>query len=221
MRDSQPLILEPAEPATACVIWLHGLGADRYDFQPVAEALQQVLPDVRFVLPQAPTRPVTINGGWSMPAWYDILDMDDFVRRTDLRGIEQSVEQIRALITRENARGIPAGNIILAGFSQGGVISYITALTHPEALGGVMALSTYLPEAEHWQFHPANQATPIFAAHGGQDPVVPYALGKAAAETLSARHYAVDFRTYIMPHSVCPSEIRDIGQWLTARLTAA
>lgn len=200
---------------THSIIWLHGLGADGHDFYGIVPELN--LPEtisVRFVFPHAPSIPVTINGGYVMPAWYDILGIDGIERQADTQGIENSVAAIRQLIAKEVERGIAEENIILAGFSQGGVIAYITALSHPAKLGGVMALSTYLPAIQHWTFNDINQTIPIFIAHGGEDPVVPYALGQQALKDLQDRGYAPTWHAYKMQHSVCQSELRDITTWL-------
>lgn len=206
---------------THSIIWLHGLGADGHDFYGIVPELN--LPEsvsVRFVFPHAPSMPVTINGGYVMPAWYDILGIDGIERQADTQGIEKSVAAIRQVITKEVERGIPEENIILAGFSQGGVIAYITALSHPAKLGGVMALSTYLPAIQHWSFSDINQTIPIFIAHGGEDPVVPYTLGQQAFNDLQNRGYKPTWHAYKMQHSVCPSELRDIATWLQSIITA-
>lgn len=203
------------------VIWLHGLGADGSDFVPVVPELGLAgSPGVRFVFPNAPEMPVTCNGGYVMPAWYDIISLEPHSRRIDEAGIVASREGIRRLIERENGRGIPCDRIFLAGFSQGGAVAYTTALTHPEALAGIIALSTYLPvetlvEREATQ---ANAALPVFAAHGSIDDVVSPALGRRARDFVAARGHAVVWQEYPMPHSVCLEEVEDIGQWLRERL---
>jgi phospholipase/carboxylesterase len=204
------------------VIWLHGLGADGSDFVPVVPELGLAAsPGVRFVFPHAPEIPVTCNGGYVMPAWYDIISLEPNSRRIDEAGIVHSRDAIRRLIERENARGIPCARIFLAGFSQGGAVAYTTALTHPEALAGVIALSTYLPVEPlvEREATPANQALPVFAAHGSHDDVVSPTLGRRARDFVAARGHAIVWQEYPMPHSVCLEEVEDIGQWLRERLT--
>lgn len=204
------------------VIWLHGLGADGSDFVPVVPELGLAgSPGVRFVFPNAPAMPVTCNGGYVMPAWYDIISLEPHSRRIDEAGIVASRAAIRRLIERENGRGIPCERIFLAGFSQGGAVAYTTALTHPEALAGVIALSTYLPVETlvEREATPANARLPVFAAHGSHDDVVSPALGRRARDVVAARGHAVVWQEYPMPHSVCLEEVEDIGQWLRERLT--
>lgn len=216
---SEPLILQPTLPADACVIWLHGLGADRYDFLPVAEALQAVLPSTRFVLPQAPTQAVTINGGWAMPSWYDILAMSP-ARAINQDQLETSAQQVMDLIEVQRDSGIDPSRIILAGFSQGGAVVLHTAfLRWNGPLGGVLALSTYGPTFDDaLTLAPARQAIPVYCLHGSQDDVVLPAMGRAAYDWLSQRGVAVEWRDYPMAHEVLPAEIRDIATWLQARL---
>jgi phospholipase/carboxylesterase len=174
------------------------------------------------VFPHAPKIPVTINNGYVMRAWYDVSfgDLEGNTKRADEKGVRQSQAQIGELIAREHARNIPFKNIVLAGFSQGGAISLQTGLRYPETLAGVMALSSYLPCADSFaaEAAPANSQTPVLIAHGTQDPVVPYAMGKASYDRLLAAGYKVEWREYPMPHSVCLEEVRDIGAWLTAVL---
>ena len=219
MHDTPPLILEPREPARACMIWLHGLGADRFDFQPVAEALQNVLPGVRFVLPQAPSRPVTINGGWSMPSWYDILAMAP-ERAIDREQLEESADTLLALIEAQRAAGIPAARIYLAGFSQGGAVVLHTAFRRwAGELGGVLALSTYAPTFDDdQQLGVIQQAHPVLCLHGRDDAVVPAELGRRAHDWLAARGVAVAWCDYPMGHEVLDEELRDIALWLRERL---
>ena len=201
------------------VIWLHGLGADGHDFEPIVPHLG--LPadvPLRFVFPHAPIQPVTINGGMRMRAWYDILEMS-FERAVDEAGIRDSAGRIEGLIEAERARGVPADRIVLAGFSQGGAMACHVGLRYPQRLAGLLVLSAYLPlesvfEAEA---HDANRDVPIFGAHGQWDPVVPYALGAHTAEFLKTRGYTVDWRTYPTEHSVHPAEVRDVGEGLAAR----
>ena len=222
MKELLPAIeVETAENPRFTVIWLHGLGADGSDFPPIVPELGLAgQPGIRFVFPHAPHIPVTCNGGYVMRAWYDIISLAPDNRRIDENGIVASRAAIRALIARENSRGIPCANIFLAGFSQGGAIAYSTALTHPERLAGVIALSTYLPAPGliAAEAHAANHDVPIFAAHGSADDVVAPLLGRQARDFLSARGYAVAWHEYPMAHAVCLEEISALGQWLRARL---
>ena len=207
--------LETGRDPERSVIWLHGLGADGRDFVPIVGELDLPAVPIRFVFPHAPVRPVTINNGMSMRAWYDIV-ADDLARREDERGVRASQGRVEALIARERERGIRASRIVLAGFSQGGAISLQTGLRHPERLAGIMALSTYVPiastlEAER---NPANGDVPIFLAHGTQDPIIPLAHARRSFELLERLGYPVEWHEYVMPHSVSPQEIEDIGAWL-------
>jgi len=205
--------LEPDTPADASIIWLHGLGADGHDFVSVAESLD--LPAVRFIFPHAPQRPVTINGGYAMRAWYDIYAAD-IAARQDAEGIAASRQMIEKLIAREKGRGISAQRILLAGFSQGGAIALYTGLRHAEKLAGILALSTYLPLHERLQREktPANRQTPIFMAHGLFDDVIPLQIGRASADLLEQQDYRVNFFEYPMPHSVCGEEIADMRDFI-------
>jgi len=217
----ESLEVETAPSPRAAVIWMHGLGADGYDFVDVPPALR--LPEslaVRFVFPHAPMQPVTINGGMVMRAWYDIRP-DAGARREDAPGLRQSQRQVEALIAREKARGVPAARIVLAGFSQGGAMALQTGLRHPERLAGIMALSCYLPLADlvAAEASAANRDVPIFLAHGTHDPLIPLTRARRALESLTGLGYAVEWHEYPMPHSVCDAEIRDIGAWL-ARILA-
>ncbi|PIE23883.1 MAG: carboxylesterase [Planctomycetota bacterium] len=214
--------IEPSETARAAVIWLHGLGADGHDFEGIVPALG--IPTelgVRFVFPNAPRIPVTLNGGFVMPAWYDITELD-LERKHDETGIRASAAQIEALIQREKERGIPSDRILLAGFSQGGAIALFTGLRHAEPLAGVMALSTYLVceeslEAERSQ---ANREVSVFGAHGTEDPMVPISRGRAAKERLEKLGYAVEWHEYPIPHAVGPEEVAHIGAWLRQQLAS-
>ena len=204
------------------ILWLHGLGADGNDFAPIVpELVGPTWPAVRFVFPHAPVRPVTVNGGMPMRAWYDIAGMD-IAQREDAAGVRASVTEIEALIAREAERGIPAERVILAGFSQGGAVTLAAGLTHAERLAGLVVLSAYLPLADSVMGarHAANAKTPIFQAHGNYDPVVPESLGRLARDRLKAQGYAVDWYDYPMAHQVCQEEIRDLREWIGARLTA-
>ncbi len=203
------------------VIWLHGLGASGDDFVPVAQELH--LPQaVRFIFPHAPERPVTINGGYVMPAWYDIVS-SEIDAAQDAAGIAASRHEIEKLIAHEIARGIAPERIFVAGFSQGGAVALHTGLHAHTRLGGMMALSTYLPLAETTRSADIINAldTPIFMAHGLQDPVVPYTLGRQSAAYLQQLGCTVSWHEYAMPHSVCMEEIRDIEHWLTRRIKTA
>jgi phospholipase/carboxylesterase len=205
---------EPETPANAAVIWLHGLGADGSDFVPIIPELK--LPAtmaVRFLFPNAPSIPVTINGGYLMPAWYDITAMD-IERKVDAGQLIESAEQVRLLIDREVDRGIPSDRIVLAGFSQGGAVAYQTALTHMYPLAGLLCLSTYFATGDTIRPNSANREIPIKICHGTQDPMVPVQLGKLAYQRLSDMGYAVDYSEYPMEHAVCPEEIREISRWL-------
>ncbi|MEZ5465897.1 MAG: alpha/beta fold hydrolase [Lysobacteraceae bacterium] len=204
------------------VIWLHGLGADGHDFEPIVPQLvERDWPPVRFVFPHAPVRPVTINGGMQMRAWYDILGTE-IAMRQDEAGVRESIAQLTALIARENQRGIPDERIILAGFSQGGAIVMAAALRHPNRLGGLMALSTYLPMAEKSvdEQSEASEGLSTFMGHGSLDPVVPQALGLMSRDKLVTLGLDVEWHSYPMPHSVSAQEIGDIARWLSGRFSA-
>ena len=212
--------IETAPHPTASVIWLHGLGADGNDFVPVVPELK--LPPtlaLRFLFPHAPVRKVTINNGVAMRAWYDIAAAD-LNSRADIAGVRQSEGELEALIAREKSRGIAASRIVLAGFSQGGVIALHTAIRHQERLAGVIALSTYLVLADRLadEAAAANRSLPIFMAHGTADPVVRFEWGDASHRALVANGYRVDWHAYRMEHSVCMEEIQAIGAWLVRTL---
>jgi len=212
--------IEPKGAARAAVIWLHGLGADGHDFEPIVPYLE--IPEslaVRFVFPHAPRRGVSINMGMIMPAWYDIRELG-LRHDEDEKGIRQSSAQVVDLIARENARGVPSEKIVLAGFSQGGAIALHQGLRHPEKLAGILALSTYLvlEKALDAEIAEANRSTPIFVAHGQLDPMVPFRAGEITTERLGALGYAVEWHAYPIGHEVSPDEIRDVGAWLAARL---
>ncbi|MEY3570958.1 MAG: alpha/beta hydrolase [Burkholderiaceae bacterium] len=220
-------LLETVEIATgdhpeAAVIWMHGLGADGNDFVPIVRELDlSECPAIRFVFPHAETMPVTINNGYVMRAWYDILGMD-LVRREDEVGLRKSQQQIEQLITREIERGIPAERIILAGFSQGCAMTLQTGLRHPKKLAGLLCLSGYLPLADKLpaECSEANRSTPIFMAHGRVDPVVQIARAETSRDFLTRLGYAIEWKDYSMPHSVCEEEIDDIGHVITRWLSA-
>jgi phospholipase/carboxylesterase len=208
--------IETAPRPNAAVIWLHGLGADGHDFEPI---VPELVPNRsrawRFIFPHAPVRPVTINGGMRMRAWYDLVGLDRKAAE-DAAGFQDSDRKVRELITREVARGIPTGRIVLAGFSQGGAVSLYTAPRLTEKLAGVMALSCYLPRESTFQAEraPANDATPIFMAHGQFDGVVSMTLGLKSREYLKALGYKVEWHEYSMAHAVCAEEVADIRQFL-------
>lgn len=220
---SEPLILSPRQTADACVIWLHGLGADRFDFQPVADALQQRLSSTRFVLPQAPTRAVTVNSGWEMPSWYDILSMGATARTINKEQLEESAYTVIRLIEAQRDSGIDPSRIFLAGFSQGGAVVLHTAFLRWQGpLGGVLALSTYAPTfSPELQLDAQKRQVPVFNLHGNRDEVVPYALGRAAHDFLATQDVPVSWQEYPMGHEVCLAEIEAIGNWLQARLSPA
>ena len=208
--------IETSASPGASIIWLHGLGADGHDFVDVVPELALPgRPGVRFVFPHAPMRPVTINGGYVMRAWYDIRD-DSGVRREDPAGVRASQKAIEALIEREKERGVPAAAIVLAGFSQGGAMALYTGLRYGERLAGVMALSCSLPLADTLvaEAAPANRDVPIFMAHGTHDPMIPMARALRAREVLTGLGYRLEWHEYQMPHSVCAEEIAHIGVWL-------
>lgn len=227
MTDLLPHIqLDSGKNPEHVIIWLHGLGADGEDFVPIAD--EMALPvAVRYIFPHAPKRPVTVNGGFIMRAWYDVyaaapngaLELESG-RQQDETGMRASQAEIEKFIARELARGIPAQNIYLAGFSQGGAVVLHTGLRHAARLGGILALSTYLPLSTTLpqEASEAAKATPIFMAHGTGDPVIPYALGRASADQLDAAAYPLEWHEYAMPHAVCPEEIADIARWLEQRL---
>jgi phospholipase/carboxylesterase len=214
--------VEPRAAADAAVLLMHGLGADGHDFESLVPELRlPESPSVRWVFPHAPVRPVTINGGVRMRAWYDIVALDRSAPE-DEAGIRSSADALFALVRRERERGIDAGRIVLAGFSQGGAMALFTALRWPERLGGVVALSCYLPLATTLpaEAHPANAAVPVFMAHGTFDPLVPPALGESSRDVLRSRGHDVEWHTYPMPHSVCADEVQDLRDWLLRALPA-
>jgi phospholipase/carboxylesterase len=219
-ESAESVVLEPATTADAAVIWLHGLGADGYDFVPIVEELR--LPPsmaVRFIFPHARPRPVTINNGFVMRAWYDITGLGAD-RKEDDAGIRESATVINGYIQQEKARGIDTQRIVIAGFSQGGAIALQAALRYPERLGGVMALSTYLPlrDSVAAEASPATREVPILMCHGLRDGMLPATLGKASRDYLQSLGYQVEWQSYPMEHSVCMEEVLDISKWLQARL---
>ena len=213
--------LQTGPKPSATVIWLHGLGADGHDFEPIVPELG--LPNdlnVRFVFPHAPSMPVSINGGYIMPAWYDIKHTD-IGHQQDERGILESSRLIQMMIDREEMHGIASDRIILAGFSQGGAMALHVGLRQGEPLAGILALSCYLPLAEtiEKEMRPETVKSPIFMAHGVEDPIVPFALGDNGHRKLESLGYSVEWHSYPMEHSVCHEEIIKIGQWITSVLS--
>jgi len=201
------------------VLWLHGLGADGHDFAPIVpELVRPDWPGIRFVFPHAPVRPVTINGGVPMRAWYDIksLSADD---RADEQGVRESMREVDALIARERDRGVPAERLLLVGFSQGGAMALASGLRRESPVAGIAALSAYLPLGSKTaeELTPGGKATPVFMAHGTQDPVVVPAWGSRSRDAMKELGVQVEWRTYPMPHSVHPQEVRDLGDWMEAR----
>ncbi|KAF1706126.1 alpha/beta hydrolase [Pseudoxanthomonas sacheonensis] len=225
-------LLETVEQETGpspqwSVIWLHGLGADGHDFAPlVPELVRQDWPVLRFVFPHAPVRAVTINNGVRMRAWYDIVGMD-FPTRADSEGVDQSVLQTGALIDREHARGIDPQRILLAGFSQGGAIALTAGLRRKTPLGGLIALSTYLPGAEaaaeslKASLGEGAATQPVFMAHGAADPVIPLRYAERSAQLLQSLGFAVEWHRYPMAHQVCAEEITALGDWMAQRFAHA
>ncbi|MDJ0863562.1 MAG: alpha/beta fold hydrolase [Gammaproteobacteria bacterium] len=213
---TESVVIEPSGRATASIIWLHGLGADGHDFEPVVHQLRLADAGIRVTLPHAPRRPVTINGGVMMRAWYDITD-PDLTKNPDAAGIRHSARLVDHLIEADVAAGVPEKRIVLAGFSQGGAVSLHCGLRRQHALAGILALSTYLPLADTLphEAQASNRGTPIFMGHGEIDPIVPLSQGHRSAELLKDMDYPVDFRSYPMPHSVCLEELRDMGNWLS------
>jgi phospholipase/carboxylesterase len=212
--------IEPSTRATGTVIWLHGLGADGHDFEPIVpELCLPGEPGLRFVFPHAPVRPVTLNGGMPMRAWYDIISLDRSGPQ-DERGIRESAAALSGLIERERDRGIADERIVVAGFSQGGAIALHTALRHPNKLAGLMALSTWLPLGDAFKSEvmdndkAQSHDLPVFMAHGTFDPVLPFALGQQSKAALESAGYAVDWHEYPMAHAVCADEIAAIRSWL-------
>ncbi|HEU0277511.1 MAG TPA: carboxylesterase [Rhodanobacteraceae bacterium] len=205
------------------ILWLHGLGADGNDFAPlVPQLVRPAWPSVRFVFPHAPVRPISLNNGLPMRAWYDVAGFD-LSQKQDEAGIRVSIAAVEALIAREAERGIVSRNLVLTGFSQGGAVALAAGLRHAERLAAIVALSTYLPIADATanELAPANAATQLFMGHGSFDPVVPIALGERSRDALRAWGYPVDWHDYPMAHQVCPPEIDDLAAFLTARWAAA
>ncbi len=218
MQDLQYIQIETGESPTAAVIWLHGLGASGHDFEPVVPELG--LPEdtaVRFIFPHAPNLPVTINGGMSMPAWYDIKAMD-IDRVVDTEQLRASADAVAKLVEQQKHKGTPPERIIIAGFSQGGAVAYELGLSYPERFGGVLALSTYFATADTVERSEANADVPISVYHGTFDPMVPESLGVRSVETLKEMGYDPSYQTFPMEHSVCLEEIQDIGRFIRRHL---
>ena len=211
----QAIEIETKPKPSHSVIWLHGLGADGNDFVPIVQELSLPPLGIRFVFPHAPMRPVTLNGGFVMRAWYDIV-FQDLAMKEDESGLRQSQEMIEQLIAKEKSRGVPMGRIVIAGFSQGGVIALQTGLRQPQRLAGVMSLSAYLPLTSkiEKERNAANQNVPLFLGHGIADTMVPLSLGIASRDQLLKLGYDIDWHQYPMPHSVCAEELEDISAWL-------
>lgn len=202
------------------VIWLHGLGADGHDFEPIVpELVKPRWPSLRFVFPHAPVRPITVNGGMRMRGWYDIHGLE-LMAIEDEAGILASVAEVERLLARERQRGVDSHRILLAGFSQGGAVALAAGLTQPERLAGIVALSTYLPIAAQVAARraPIQAGLPVFVGHGAVDPIVPQALGLAARQRLQDWGHTVEWHSYGMPHSVCAEEIRDLSGWMERHL---
>lgn len=215
--------LETGRDPAFTVIWLHGLGADGSDFEPIVPYLGlDETASVRFVFPNAPQIPVTCNGGYVMPAWYDIISLSPDSREIDEAGLLASRESLRQLIARENARGIPSSRIVLAGFSQGGAVAYLTGLTHAEPLAGIVALSTYMPSPQQVQEAATTAAKdiPVFIAHGLYDDVVSLQMGEIARDVVQQLGCDFVWETYPMGHEVCAPEIQSLGEWFNQRISS-
>jgi phospholipase/carboxylesterase len=223
MDDLLPCVeVEPREPVRGSVIWLHGLGADGHDFEPVVPMLRT--PGIRYVFPHAPSMPVTINGGWVMPAWYDILSLEHVEHRESEAHIRASARRIEALIEREHERGVASQRIVLAGFSQGAAMALHVGLRHADPLAGIVALSGYLvlgPRLEE-ERAPANRETPLLLCHGTDDPIVPVTLGEQTRDALrrSTPGCPIEWTAFRMDHTVCPEELDLVGAWLRGRFEA-
>lgn len=222
-QELEHIIVNSSDSTThASVIWLHGLGADCHDFESIIPELN--LPNnlgVRFIFPNAPTRSITINGGFPCRAWYDIISLTD-IKREDSAGVIESKRAIDALIAQEIANGVPASRIILAGFSQGGAMALYTGLQYPEQLAGILALSCYLPLSTDFidTAHHSNARTSILQMHGTKDDVLPLSLGERSFNYLSQHNYPISFKTFPMGHQLCPEQIQQISQWMIRRLIA-
>lgn len=218
MAELDTFEIETRENPSASIIWLHGLGSNGYDFEPIIPELR--LPKslgIRFIFPHAPKRVITINGGLRMPAWYDIY-AHDIDRKVDVKQLVASANDVGLLVEREIARGVKSERIIIAGFSQGGAVGYQLALSYPKKLGGLIALSTYFATKNTIEYADTNQTLPIHIGHGTADSIVPEILGQQAQLLLKEKNYKVDYHTYPMDHSVCMEQIADISRWIQIRL---
>jgi phospholipase/carboxylesterase len=215
MAELETIEVETGPSPTASVVWMHGLGADGHDFEPIVPEIRLSVP-VRYVFPHAPPQPVTINRGMVMRAWYDVTGQRD----EDDTGLRRSQQLVESLVAAERGRGVPARRIVLAGFSQGGAMALQTGLRHPERLAGLMALSCYVPLSStvRGEAHQANRDVPIFMAHGTYDQVIPVERAEIGRDFLAKLGYRVEWHTYPMPHSVCAEEIADISAWLESVL---
>lgn len=216
----QPYIIEPKLPATASIIWLHGLGADGYDFVDLVPHLQfKHKASTRFIFPHADIQPVTINNNQPCRAWYDILSLSN-MNREDINGVKQAQATLNELIHTQIQMGVTANNIILAGFSQGAAVALYTGLRFEQSLAGIIALSSYLPAADSFkeETYRSNQHTPILQIHGDHDPVLPLALAQHTMQTLQQKNYSVQWQTYPMAHQICAEEVTLIGHWLDTAL---
>jgi phospholipase/carboxylesterase len=221
LKALETVTVETGPHPSYTIIWLHGLGADGHDFEPlVPELVEQGTPALRFVFPHAPVRPVTINNGYEMRAWYDIIGID---RRSaeDFKGVGESADSVAGLVHREHARGITSDHILLAGFSQGGAMALHLATRHPDTFAGVIALSCYLPLARELSKsrNTANLSTPMFMAHGTQDPVVPFALAEESRQLLEEAGFKPQWHAYPMAHALCEPEVADLRTFLRGILT--
>jgi phospholipase/carboxylesterase len=220
MSSEPPIVVETGTDPVAAIIWLHGLGADGHDFEPIVPELRFGAGNaVRFVFPHAPLRPVTLNQGYVMRAWFDVFSLER-LDREDEAGIDASRTYLEALIREQEAAGIASDRIVLAGFSQGGAVVLHTGLRHSEPLAGILALSTYLPLPQHLdgEINPANAAVPVFMAHGRDDPTIPLELAQRSRDRLKAAGVDVEFKVYPMPHAVIMDEIEDVAVWLRRTL---
>lgn len=218
MAELDAFEIETNNQPDASIVWLHGLGASGHDFEPIIPELG--LPShlgIRFIFPHAPKRVVTINGGMRMPAWYDIY-AHDIDRKVDTKQLIASANDVGQFVDREIKNGIASERILIAGFSQGGAVGYQLAMTYPQQLGGLLALSTYFATKGSLEHHPANEKLPIFIGHGMQDTIVAESLGQQAQAILTDKGYPVNYHSYPMDHSVCMEEVNDISAWIQARL---
>ncbi len=220
MRPEPPVVIDTGPSPGAAVLWLHGLGADGHDFEPIVpDLVRRGERALRFIFPHAPVRAVTLNNGYRMRAWYDILALDRMAAQ-DEPGLRASAETVQALIREQNERGIPTSRLVLAGFSQGGAMALYTGVRLPERLAGIIGLSCYLPMAERLtaERQPANQTTPILMAHGQYDPVVDPRLGEGSCAALAAAGYSVEWHSYPMAHAVCAEEVGAVADFLRRAL---